>query len=131
MCAGSKRLLTSTEVLDGDWEVDKVIGMVRRAGATHVAVRWRGYGAEGDTWEREANVHPASKIAEFNEDFDVHLGMAYVRNTILNSMLGKTLRDRVPRYRHMLEVPQLCFELRRCIRCSRAGFWRVARRLIS
>eukprot|EP00967_Tisochrysis_lutea_P117850 scaffold190933_cov33-Tisochrysis_lutea.AAC.1 len=36
--------------------------------------------------------------------------MNYVRNAILNTMLGKTIRDRVPRYRYIFEVPQVCYD---------------------
>eukprot|EP00967_Tisochrysis_lutea_P158925 scaffold326857_cov52-Tisochrysis_lutea.AAC.1 len=39
--------------------------MSRRAGITHVAVRWCTFGAEGDTWESEPNVYPPSKIEDF------------------------------------------------------------------
>jgi len=40
----------------------------------------------------------------------VELGMHYVRNSILNTMLGKTIKDRVPRYRYFMDIPQLCFD---------------------
>ena len=50
------------------------MGMVRRGSTNHIAIRWSGYGAEGDTWEVEGNVYPASKISEFKENFTVELG---------------------------------------------------------
>mmetsp|Transcript_2076 Transcript_2076/g.6502 ORF Transcript_2076/g.6502 Transcript_2076/m.6502 type:complete len:96 (+) Transcript_2076:123-410(+) len=50
--------------------------------------RWLGFGPEGDTWELEANIHPQSKISDFKSNVSVELGMAYVRNSILNVMLG-------------------------------------------
>lgn len=84
--------------------------MSRRAGITHVAVRWCTFGAEGDTWESEPNVYPPSKIEDFKKNAEVELGMLYVRNSILNTMLGKTIRDRVPRYRYIFNVPQLCYD---------------------
>jgi len=36
---GTKRALTSSTVLEGDWQVDKVVGVVRRCGYNHIAVR--------------------------------------------------------------------------------------------
>ena len=90
--------------------MDKIVGMIRRAGTNHVAVRWADFGAEGDTWEAEGNVYPPSKISEFKERATVELGMHYVRNSILNTMLGKSIKDRVPRYRYLMDIPQLCFD---------------------
>jgi len=108
--SGTKRALTSNTVLEGDWQVDKVVGMVRRGGSNHIAIRWSGYGPEGDTWELESNVYPASKINDFKENVQTELGMNYVRQGILNTMLGKTIRDRVPRYRYLFDVPQVCYD---------------------
>mmetsp|Transcript_7895 Transcript_7895/g.23682 ORF Transcript_7895/g.23682 Transcript_7895/m.23682 type:complete len:139 (+) Transcript_7895:41-457(+) len=108
--SGTKRALTSSTVLEGDWQVDKVVGMVRRGGSNHIAIRWSGYGPEGDTWELESNVYPASKINDFKENVQTELGMNYVRHGILNAMLGKTIRDRVPRYRYLFDVPQVCYD---------------------
>eukprot|EP00962_Isochrysis_galbana_P061656 scaffold41762_cov157-Isochrysis_galbana.AAC.1 len=107
---GTKRALTSTVELEGDWKVDKVVGMERRAGITHVAVRWQGFGAEGDTWEVDEYVHPPSKMAKFISNADVHLGMSYVRQAILNTMIGKTIKDRVPRFKYEIPVGQLCYD---------------------
>ena len=55
-------------------------------------------------------LRPRLRISRIKKNAEVELGMLYVRNSILNTMLGKTIQDRVPRYRYIFNVPQLCYD---------------------
>ena len=68
--------------------------MCYRHSVAHVMVRWQVFSAEGDRWEPLVNVHPRSKVQKFIDTRETEHAMTYVRAGILNTMLGKTIKDR-------------------------------------
>ena len=53
-------------LLDGNWQVERVLWMRSVAGGRREAlVRWKDYDHHGDTWEPEEHVFPKAKITNF------------------------------------------------------------------
>ena len=51
-----------------EWEVEKILNKKKIRGVVKYLVRWKGFMAEGDTWERKENLKNAEKlIKEFEQ----------------------------------------------------------------
>jgi len=49
-----------------EWEVENILNKKKIRGVVKYLIRWKGFTAEGDTWERKENLKNAEKlIAEF------------------------------------------------------------------
>ena len=60
------RRFANMALLDGNWQVERVLWMRNIAGGRReVLVRWKGYDHHGDTWEPEEHVVPKAKITNF------------------------------------------------------------------
>ena len=108
--AGTKRALILGVKLDGEYKVDMAVGMCYRHGVEHVMVRWQVFAAEGDTWEPLVKVHPWSKVQKFIDTCETEHAMTNVRAGILNTMLGKTIKDRRSRYQYSCAIDQICYD---------------------
>ena len=47
-----------------EWEVEKVLNKKKIRGVEKYLIRWKGFTAEGDTWERKENLKNAEKLIE-------------------------------------------------------------------
>jgi len=47
-----------------EWEVEKILNKKKMRGVEKYLVRWKGFMAEGDTWERKENLKNAEKLIE-------------------------------------------------------------------
>ena len=47
-----------------EWEVEKILNKKKMRGVEKYLVRWKGFTAEGDTWERKENLKNAEKLIE-------------------------------------------------------------------
>ena len=47
-----------------EWKVEKVLNKKRIRGVEKYLIRWKGFTAEGDTWERKENLKNAEKLIE-------------------------------------------------------------------
>ena len=47
-----------------EWEVEKVLNKKKTRGVEKYLVRWKGFTAEGDTWERKENLKNAEELIE-------------------------------------------------------------------
>ena len=45
-----------------EWEVEKILNKKKTRGVAKYLVRWKGFTAEGDTWEREENLKNAEEL---------------------------------------------------------------------
>ena len=45
-----------------EWEVEKILNKKKTRGVTKYLVQWKGFTAEGDTWEREENLKNAEEL---------------------------------------------------------------------
>ena len=54
-----------------EWEVEKVLNKKKIRGVEKYLIRWKGFTAEGDTWERKENLKNAEKIIEEFEQGEV------------------------------------------------------------
>ena len=50
-----------------EWEVEKVLNKKKMRGVEKYLVRWKGFTAEGDTWERRENL---KNVEELIEEFE-------------------------------------------------------------
>jgi len=51
-----------------EWEVEKILNKKKTRGITKYLVRWKGFTAEGNTWERKENLKNAEElIKEFEQ----------------------------------------------------------------
>ena len=51
-----------------EWEVEKILNKKKMRGVEKYLVRWKGFTAEGDTWERRENLKNAEElIKEFEQ----------------------------------------------------------------
>ena len=49
-----------------EWEVEKILNKIKIRGVEKYLVRWKGFTAEGDTWERREDLENAKKaLAKF------------------------------------------------------------------
>jgi len=46
------------------WEVEKVLNKKKMRGVEKYLVQWRGFTAEGDTWERRENLKNMKELIE-------------------------------------------------------------------
>ena len=63
---GQKKQPTPPVIIEGEeeYEVEKIINKRRRYGKWKYLVRWKGYMAEEDSWEREINLKNAKEAVE-------------------------------------------------------------------
>ena len=47
-----------------EWEVEKILNKRKMRGVEKYLVRWKGFTAEGDTWERRENLKNAEELIE-------------------------------------------------------------------
>ena len=47
-----------------EWEVEKILNKKKMREVEKYLVRWKGFTAEGDTWERKENLKNAKKLIE-------------------------------------------------------------------
>ena len=47
-----------------EWEVEKILNKKKIRGVEKYLIRWKGFTAEGDTWERKENLKNAEKLIE-------------------------------------------------------------------
>ena len=47
-----------------EWEVEKILNKKKIRGVVKYLIRWKGFTAEGDTWERRENLKNAEKLIE-------------------------------------------------------------------
>ena len=51
-----------------EWEVEKILNKKKIRGVEKYLIRWKGFMAEGDTWERKENLKNAKElIKEFEQ----------------------------------------------------------------
>ena len=49
-----------------EWEVEKILNKIKIRGVEKYLVRWKGFTAEGETWERREDLENAKKaLAKF------------------------------------------------------------------
>ena len=54
-----------------EWEVKKILNKKKMRGVEKYLIRWKGFTAEGDTWERRENLKNAEKLVEEFEQREV------------------------------------------------------------
>ena len=54
-----------------EWEVEKVLNKKKIRGVEKYLIRWKGFTAEGDTWERKENLKNTEKLIEEFEQGEV------------------------------------------------------------
>ena len=47
-----------------EWEIEKILNKKKIRGVEKYLIRWKGFMAEGDTWERRENLKNAEKLIE-------------------------------------------------------------------
>jgi len=47
-----------------EWEVEKILNKKKMRGVEKYLVQWKGFTAEGDTWERRENLKNAEELIE-------------------------------------------------------------------
>ena len=47
-----------------EWEVEKILNKKKMSGVEKYLIRWKGFTAEGDTWERKENLKNAEELIE-------------------------------------------------------------------
>jgi len=47
-----------------EWEVEKILNKKKMRGVEKYLIRWKGFMAEGDTWERRENLKNAEELIE-------------------------------------------------------------------
>jgi len=47
-----------------EWEVEKILNKKKMSGVEKYLIRWKGFMAEGDTWERRDNLKNADELIE-------------------------------------------------------------------
>ena len=47
-----------------EWEVEKILNKKKARGVEKYLIRWKGFTAEGDTWERRENLKNAEELIE-------------------------------------------------------------------
>jgi transposase InsO family protein len=53
------------EIADGEYEIDEILKKDKRDGKMHYLVKWRGYDASHNTWEKFNNIKSTSAYASF------------------------------------------------------------------
>ena len=56
-----------------EWEVEKILNKKRMRGVEKYLVQWKGFTAEGDTWERRENLKNAEELIEEFEQGEVEV----------------------------------------------------------
>ena len=80
-----------------EWEVEKVLNKKRIRGVEKYLIRWKGFMAEGDTWERKENLKNAEKLIEEFERREVVVRQEveeegeYKRMELLGKYMAKLL----------------------------------------
>ena len=79
-----------------EWEVEKILNKTKIRGVEKYLVRWKGFTAEGDTWERKENLKNAEEaLEEFKERMNAEvrrqerIDMAEERDFRRGELLGK------------------------------------------
>ena len=47
-----------------EWEVEKILNKKKMRGVEKYLIRWKGFMAEGDTWEKRENLKNAEELIE-------------------------------------------------------------------
>ena len=47
-----------------EWEVERILNKKKMKGVEKYLIRWKGFTAEGDTWERKENLKNAKELIE-------------------------------------------------------------------
>ena len=47
-----------------EWKVEKILNKKKMRGVEKYLIRWKGFTAEGDTWERRENLKNAEELIE-------------------------------------------------------------------
>ena len=47
-----------------EWEVEKILNKKKMMGVEKYLIRWKGFTAEGDTWEKRENLKNAEELIE-------------------------------------------------------------------
>jgi len=69
---GQRKEMPQPVVVEGEeeWEVEKILNKRKVRGKNKFPVRWKGFTAEGDTWESQENLQNAGNVLkEFKEEY--------------------------------------------------------------
>jgi len=69
---GQRKEMPKPVVIEGEeeWEVEKILNKRKVRGKDKYLVRWKGFTAEGDTWESRENLENAQELVEeFEEEY--------------------------------------------------------------
>ena len=63
---GQQREMPQPVVIEGEeeWEVEKILNKRKVQGKDKYLVQWKGFTAEGDTWEGRENLENAQELVE-------------------------------------------------------------------
>jgi len=56
-----------------EWEVEKILNKKKMRGVEKYLIRWKGFTAEGDTWERRENLKNAEELIEEFEQGEIEV----------------------------------------------------------
>jgi len=99
------------KVLEGDFKVAEVKAEWCRGQYRELLVGWDGYNFMGDTWEREENVQPRSKVQKYRNriplDIDLKWAIDEFRRCVKDRMTSAKIKERGPAHRARLPMPAL------------------------
>ena len=97
-------------VLDGDYEVERVLALRPGTLGPQALVRWKGYTFTGDTWEPLDHVPPAKinvLLARPKATVDITYPLWVLRNHITRFCISRKIEERVPVFRKPIRIPEL------------------------
>ncbi len=101
------------DTLEGDWKVDKVLAITRRAGELMAWTRWDGYNFLGDTLEPLDNIEPKSKLTIARKPKTVTVDLAVPRRrlslNIISFLASSKISERKPVHRKEIVLDFLPF----------------------
>ena len=105
------RSVISRSILEGEYEIDRILGMRAAHGGREFLVRWVGYTHYGDTWEPEDHIKPRSKVVSFLSRPGVTVDLEYpvwlVRDAVARQCTAAKISDRGAVWRRRVPVPGL------------------------